>query len=302
MQKVTFSEATAAFELFLLTERRMAQNTFLAYKADVAQYGAFLASAKVHWQAATAKDITAFLKSLKKEGATARTVARKISALKRFYSYTSERYETPDIAQKLVQPKIERNLPLYLTEDEVQALFVAAEEDKSPKGFRNKVLLYLLYSTGMRISELINLKTDNISFDTGFIIVSGKGSKERSIPLPKMVIKILRKYLARTDEEGTGKQEAHYLFPASYVEGSKPLTRQSCWVILKKLLVKAKIVKPISPHSLRHSFATHLLKKGADLRSLQMVLGHENISTVQIYTHIEKSQLRKIYDKKHPRA
>jgi integrase/recombinase XerD len=251
MQKVTFSEASAAFELFLLTERRMAQNTFLAYKTDVTQFGAFLASIKVHWQVATSKEITGFLKSLKKEGATARTVARKISALKRFYAYAHERYDTPNITGKLIQPKIESSLPLYLTEDEVQALFVAAEEDKSEKGVRNKILLYLLYSSGMRISELINIKTDSISFDTGFITVSGKGSKERSIPLPKLIIKIVRKYLARHDELLGEVQEAtqsQYLFPASFKDPtSKPLTRQSCWVILKKLLVKARINKPISP-------------------------------------------------------
>ena len=205
-----------------------------------------------------------------------------------------------------MSPKIEKKLPVYLTPDEVERLFKVANRDETPRGMRNKVMLSLLYASGVRISELLSLTVDNINFNTGFVQVTGKGNKERAIPLPGNVISLLRVYLDTTHKQffsGDKQPVPLYLFISS-VNGAKvePPSRQALWLLLKKMIIQAQILKNVSPHSLRHSLATHLLKNGADLRSLQLLLGHENLATVQIYTHLEKSELRKIYDKKHPRA
>jgi len=164
-------------------------------------------------------------------------------------------------------------------------------------------MLYLLYISGMRVSELIALRTTDFHFDTGFISVTGKGSKQRMIPLPHAISSLIKNYfntLATLFE--TVNDRSSYIFPVMYGKIIKPISRQSCWLILKKLCIKVGIMRSISPHQLRHSFATHMLSKGADLRSLQLLLGHESIGTVQTYTHVETSQLRTIYDKKHPRS
>ena len=164
-------------------------------------------------------------------------------------------------------------------------------------------MLYLLYVTGLRITELVSLIISNIHFDTGILEVHGKGGKGRVIPLPTPTLDMIRAYLESVHKKFI---EAHgqtdYLFPTLYASAIKPITRQSFWQVLKDLCKKTTIQKAISPHTLRHSLATHLLKNGAHLRSLQMLLGHENISTVQIYTHVEVSYLRHVYDKKHPRS
>ena len=296
----------AGFETYLLAEKRVAQNTFLAYQKDIEQFIQFLQEEKVGLADVSKETFKKYLKVLKQQGLTARSVSRKISALKLLYSFLEERFQITNNAQYLASPKIEKTLPIYLTPEEVERLFKVANRDESPRGVRNKVMLSLLYASGVRISELLSLTVDNINFNTGFIQVSGKGNKERSIPLPGNVVSLLRHFLDTTYKEffPPHKQPVPpYLFVSS-VDGSQatPLSRQSLWGLIKKLIVKAQINKNISPHSLRHSLATHLLKNGADLRSLQLLLGHENLATVQIYTHVETSELRKIYDKKHPRA
>ena len=171
-------------------------------------------------------------------------------------------------------------------------------------------MVYLLYASGMRVSELVSLTTEQIQFDTGFVSLMGKGNKERMVPLPKNVLELLRyfldhiypKLMPKPKEGKELKKDKNYLFFSAYAGQLKPISRQSFWIILKKILAKACIYKDISPHTLRHSLATHLLKSGANIRSLQQLLGHEQISTVQIYTHLEKSHVRRVYDKKHPRA
>lgn len=296
-----------AFETFLLTEKRVSDNTFSAYKTDIAQFCSFLSFSKTPFDQLNKRHLNNYLKWLKDQNIGARSVARKISALKLMAQFFHDRYGTPNKIEGMISPTLEKRLPNFLTEEEVQKLLEAADSDLSFKGIRNKVMLYLMYSTGIRISELINVKLDDIHFDTGFINVTGKGSKERSIPLPKMVLRLLQFYATHVypklypTRPGEPQKSGH-LFVSQYKGGCSPLTRQSFWLILKKLLAAAHIAKDVSPHSLRHSLATHLLKKGADLRSLQMLLGHEQLTTVQIYTHLENSELRKIYDKKHPRA
>ena len=168
------------------------------------------------------------------------------------------------------------------------------------------MIISLLYATGMRISELLSLTLNQINFSTGFIQITGKGNKERSIPLPQNMLQAIRNYLDKIYSQLISKEaknhKPEYFFVSSYKKNIRPITRQACWMILKKILLKANINKKVSPHTLRHSLATHLLKNGANIRSIQLLLGHENLSTVQIYTHLEISEIRKIYDEKHPRS
>jgi len=298
----------ANFGAYLLTEKRVLQNTFLAYKRDIEQFCSFLKTKRVIVTHCRVDHLKAFLKTLKNQGLAAKSLSRKITSIKLFFSFLNLRYDIENIAHSLTFPKIEQTLPNYLSEQEIHKLLTTADKEVSIKGQRNKVMLYLLYATGMRVSELVNLTFDQIHFDTGFINLVGKGNKERAIPVPKNILKMLRNYqegiypkLLPKELQINGKH-ANYVFFSVQKNIVKPISRQLFWMALKKVLVQASIFKNISPHSLRHSLATHLLKNGADIRSLQLILGHENLSTVQIYTHLENPQIRKIYDKKHPRA
>lgn len=292
------------FEAYLLTERRVAHNTFQAYQRDLQQCESFLQTKQKSLDQAESSDIKQYLAYLKDDlKITARSMARKISALKSFFSYANEKNGIENIMEDFQAPKIEKKLPRFLTEEEIELLLQTAEQDSSVTGIRNKVMLYLLYGTGMRISELVALKADDIYFDTSFIKVFGKGGKERLIPLPRMMLDLVRSYLTqKAQHENPAIKESAYLFASVYSGKVKPMSRQSFWIYLKALCKKAEINRPISPHSLRHSLATHMLKNGTDLRSLQLILGHENVTTVQVYTHVEVSHLRDIYNKKHPRS
>ena len=184
----------------------------------------------------------------------------------------------------------------------MEQLLKAAEADSSSHAHRNKVMLYLLYVTGLRITELTTLTLSAIQWDTGFLHIAGKGGKQRMIPLPLPMKELLQGYVQKLQHQMTAENKSDYLFPVRYACTIRPITRQAFWNILKKIWKKTGNAKSISPHQLRHSLATHLLKRGADLRSLQLLLGHENVSTVQIYTHVETSHLRMVYNKKHPRS
>ncbi len=298
----------ANFQAYLLTEKRVSQNTFLAYKRDIDQFGLFLKQRRVDIIRCKKDHMKAFLKNLKDQGLSAKSLSRKISSIKRFFDFLNTKYEVPNLSSTLTFPKIEKTLPNYLSESELKKLLNAANLDHSIKGQRNKVMLYLLYATGVRVSELVNLTFDQIHFDTGFLQLIGKGNKERSIPLPKNILELLRYYreqiypkLIPVNIKADSKQQ-NFIFITLHKNHVKPMSRQLFWLALKKILVKSNILKNISPHSLRHSLATHLFEKGADIRSLQLILGHENLSTVQIYTHLENKQVRKVYDEKHPRA
>ena len=327
--RLTDDDFFTSYCTFLLTEKRSAKNTFLAYKRDIEQLLDFLKSKKLTIRTCNKNNLKNFLKRLKDQGVSAKTLSRKISCFKAFYNFLSERFKIPNRAGSLIFPKIEKTLPVYLTEKEVVKLLDAASKDRSDKGIRNRVMISLIYASGMRVSELVNLRIDQIHFDTGFLGIVGKGNKERLVPLPVNVLKFLRFYLDNiyeklkpkkvrgqnsTGSNSTGSNSTgsnplgensfgqNYLFFSFYKKQIKPITRQSFWIILKNILSKADIKKRVSPHTLRHSLATHLLKSGANIRSLQMLLGHEQLTTVQVYTHLEKSHLRKVYDDKHPRA
>lgn len=292
------------FFTYLLTEKRVSANTFQAYKTDLSQFLVFLQKNNYGAHNLTAKELKQFLHDLKQQNMAARSMARKISSLKSFFSFAHDKGLLADLATQLTFPKIEKSLPQYLSEQEIEALLQAADRDTSANGARNKVMLYLLYVSGLRVSELINLTMSSMQWDTGFLHVEGKGGKQRMIPLPAPMVALLKEYVEKKHPNATNKKQkaTDYLFPIAYAKTVRPITRQAFWAILKQLWKKTGINKTISPHQLRHSLATHLLKRGADLRSLQMLLGHENLSTVQIYTHVETSHLRTIYDKKHPRS
>jgi integrase/recombinase XerD len=297
----------SAFQTFLLTEKRLSRNSVSAYMTDVKQLIEFLAHEHATIDQATSEQLKHYVRQLHMQHAQARTIARKISAFKVLYGFLTEVYGCSNAAESLVMPKIDKSLPIYLTHDEIKLLIQTALTDDSIKGRRNTMMLQLLYATGLRITELVSLRRENIHFDTGFLNVYGKGGRQRDIPLPLSVCEQLQRYISDImpqllTEAHTAVSAKTMLFPTVRNGVVACITRQSFWMILKKLLTAAGITKQVSPHTLRHSLATHLLQAGADIRSLQLWLGHEQMSTVEIYTHLDTRMVRKSYDKKHPRA
>lgn len=291
------------FEAYLLTEKRVSNNTFFSYQTDLNQFIGFLERNTIVLEKSTSDELKQFIHYLYGLKLSARSIARKISTLKTFFAYVSQHFNIKNNAKELHIPKIEKRLPTYLTQDEVSAVLNYSKKDRSALGIRNSIMLYLLYSSGMRVSELINIKISDIHFDTRFISIEGKGGRQRMIPLPEVIMNLLHDYLQKHVQDTVSiKIDPVYLFAVVYGKKIKPISRQSCWGILKTICQQAGIKRTISPHQMRHSFATHMLEKGVDLRSLQVLLGHEEITTVEVYTHVETSQLRKIYDKKHPRS
>jgi len=292
------------FEAYLLTEQRVSTNTFFSYKRDLNQFISFLENHAFDLENITDQELKQFVHYLYGLKLSARSIARKISTLKSFFLYLSNTFNIKNKAKELHIPKIEKRLPTFLTQEEVSRVLTYSEKDTSPLGIRNSIMIYILYASGMRVTELVNIKITNIHFDTRFISVEGKGGKQRMIPIPQSIMTLLQNYLQSSIflSFSHSIKNAVYLFPIVYGKKVKPISRQSCWIILKKICENAGIKRAISPHQLRHSFATHMLEKGVDLRSLQILLGHEEITTVEIYTHVETSQLRNIYDKKHPRS
>lgn len=292
------------FEAYLLTEQRVSTNTFFSYKRDINQFVGFLEKNAFMLESITSDELKKFVHHLYGLKLSARSIGRKISTLKTFFAYLASHFDIKNHAKELHIPKIEKRLPTYLTQQEVTQVLACADKDRSPLGIRNAMMIYLLYGSGMRVSELVNIKIVDIHFDTRFIAIEGKGGRQRMIPLPQSIMILLNDYIQAQTTAVTpnGIKDPIYLFPIVYGKKIKPISRQSCWIILKKICEQAGIKRAISPHQLRHSFATHMLEKGVDLRSLQVLLGHEEITTVEVYTHVETSQLRTIYDKKHPRS
>ncbi len=292
------------FHAYLLTEKLVSKNTFAAYQQDIGQFCSYLKDSHIELKDVTITELKQFLHYMHSQYLKARSIARKISALKVLFAYLHKRHNFTDVAKELKAPKIEQRLPKYLSEQEIESLFSALEKDDSAHGHRNKVMLYLLYSSGMRVSELINVKLSDVHADTNVISIAGKGNKERMIPVPEQIMTMIVEYINTSHKmfENKEKERIDILFPIKYGNRIKPLSRQAFWIILNDVWKKTGNERTISPHQLRHSLATHMLKQGAHLRSLQLLLGHENITTVQIYTHVEMSHVRKIYDKKHPRS
>jgi integrase/recombinase XerD len=283
---------------YLKIERGLSQNTLLAYQRDLKKYLNFINQKKIGTiKKIKRTDIINYLMSLKLTGLTPASIARNLSAIRMFHSFlVAEKTIEQNVACLIETPKLFQYLPATLTINEVDQLLKSPKK-KDPGTIRNKAMLEILYASGLRISELTNLKIEDINLEHGFLNCIGKGEKERVIPIGKIAIKQLKKYLANSRTFFLKKNNSNYIFLNRF---GKKLSRIGCWKIIKSYA--KKIGHPeISPHTLRHSFATHLLEKGADLRSVQEMLGHTDISTTQIYTHINKARLKSIHAKFHPR-
>lgn len=287
------------FLSYLSVERGLSYNTIISYQNDLNLYVDFLTACHIDVLSKTAKnDITDFLLYLKDKGLNTNSIARRLTAVKVFYRFlTRERILKSDPTSLIDSPKLWKKIPETLSLNEVNAL-ISQPNIRDVQGIRDRAILETLYATGMRVSEAVNLKTDNVNLDIGFLRCIGKGNKERVIPLGKKAIESIRRYLQISRPKLLKNKESNFLFLNRF---GKKISRQSLWKIIKKYAEGARIKKPIRPHILRHSFATHLLERGADLRSVQEMLGHTNISTTQIYTHINKDRLKTIHKMFHPR-
>jgi integrase/recombinase XerD len=284
---------------YLSVERGLSQNTIVAYKEDLNYYLDFLTLRRVDSISKTDKnDVVNFMFSQKDLGLSANSIARRLAAIKVFYRFlVRERILKDDATALIDSPKLWKKVPETLSLNEVDAL-LTQPDIRNKQGVRDRAILETLYATGMRVSEAVNLKKDNVNLDVGFLRCIGKGNKERVIPLGKKAIASIRRYLVDSRPRLLNKKESEFLFISRF---GRKISRQSIWKMVKKYAKSARIKKPLRPHILRHSFATHLLERGADLRSVQEMLGHVNISTTQIYTHINKDRLKTIHKMYHPR-
>ncbi|GAB0166953.1 site-specific tyrosine recombinase XerD [Lysinibacillus sp. CTST325] len=297
-----FQYAIEDYIHFIQVERQLSDNTLASYRRDLENYVNFLREVEgmSDFRKVERTTILRHLEQLRMQGKTSRTVARHISSIRSFHQFLlrEKRAET-DPTVHLEMPAIEQKLPNVLSIEEIEALLATPNRSK-PQGIRDVAMLELLYGSGMRISELIALDLADIHLTMGFVRVFGKGGKERIIPLGKSALSALSTYLdsARSQLQGKSpKTEAFFIN-----QRGKRLTRQGCWKLMKEHALKAGIQHELTPHTLRHSFATHLVENGADLRAVQEMLGHADISTTQIYTHISKSRLSEVYKQFHPRA
>ena len=281
----------------LRVEKGLAKNTIESYSRDLLRYFAFLEKSCLLPLKASQIDIMDYVSSLA-GSLSIRSIARNLSSLKAFYRFlvSDGKIET-NPARLISNPKLPRKLPGVLSGEEVERL-LAAPDAQSSRGMRDRAMLELLYASGLRVSELVGLRVAGINLEAGWVRTLGKGSKERMVPMGSKAQQSLKEYLAYSRPSLLKKRSSSYLFVTSR---AKPMSRQAFWKIIKRCGGRAGISKEISPHALRHSFASHLLEHGADLRSVQIMLGHSDISTTQIYTHVTRERLKQIHEKYHPR-
>jgi integrase/recombinase XerD len=295
---------THVFLSYLRVEKGLSQNTILAYGRDLKRFGAFLAKRrKFEIKDVDRDDVVDFLTSLYEVNLDSRSVARFLVSIRGLFKYAlMEDLVRADPTENLESPKIRQSLPTYLRVDEVDRL-LAAPDPNTPIGLRDRAMLEVFYSTGLRVSELLNLRLPDMDVRMGCIRCIGKGDKERLVPIGRKAIAAVEKYLsdARPLFYRSGNPAPHNqaLF---LTRNGKRLSRISIWRILHDYGIKLGLRGRLTPHKLRHSFATHLLERGADLRSVQLMLGHADISTTQIYTHVVEERLKQIYKAHHPRA
>jgi integrase/recombinase XerD len=296
MDTPSFPAELSLFLDHLRVERGLSPNTVEAYRSDLEKFfrGCPMTPAEVGRD-----DIRAFLAREREAGLSPATSGRRLVALKTFYRFLLlERRAPADPTENIAAPRAFKRLPGYLTEEEVEAL-LAAPDALTPTGLRDRAMLETLYATGTRVSELTGLSAERLHLDSGFVIILGKGSKERVVPLGEEATDWIRRYMAEARPILLKKRQSSHLFVTSRGGG---MSRQNVWIWITRYARAAGVTKHLSPHTLRHSFATHLLEHGADLRSVQTLLGHADISTTQIYTHVEQERLKRIYKQFHPRA
>jgi integrase/recombinase XerD len=287
------------FYQYMVVERRLADNTIEAYSRDLTRFLDFHEESGRSLADTTRLELLSFLNQQREQGLSSRSLARMLSSIRTFYYFlTQERLIEKNPFFDMSSPRIGQKLPSVLSRSEVVAL-LNAPDTETPLGLRDKAMLELLYATGVRVSELLGLHFTNVNLDAGFVIVVGKGSKERIVPLGMEAIERLRCYIDQGRSRLPAASKSTLLF---LNRSGSSLSRQGFWKLIKRYCLVAGIVKQVSPHTLRHSFATHLLEGGADLRSVQLMLGHADIVTTQIYTHLAQDSLIKMHEKYHPRG
>lgn len=292
-------ELIQSFLDFLSVERGLSQNTIISYRQDLFAYMDYLENKGIGELSMTNKNhIVDFMLFQKDKGINANSIARRLAAIRMFYRFlVRERILKTDPTSLIDSPRLWKRIPETLSVNEIESL-LSQPNVRDKQGLRDKAILETLYATGMRVSEVVNLKKDNVNFDIGFLRCIGKGNKERIIPLGSKAQASIKRYLETVRPGLLKDKESEFLFLSRF---GKKLSRQSFWKLIKKYAKDARIKKQIWPHILRHSFATHLLERGADLRSVQEMLGHSNISTTQLYTHVNKDRLKLIHKTYHPR-
>jgi len=288
---------------FLAVEQGYSDNTIAAYRNDLSQFAGFLTEMDppiTSWAEVDRDNIVDYILHLKEREYTSSTVARKVAAIKSFFHFLlAEGIIEDDPTVTLDSPKVKKRLPKALSHDLVNRLLAEAGKSSTPKGQRDKALLELLYATGMRVSELVLLNIDNINLASANVRCFGKGAKERIIPIYDRAVHALQGYLQKGRPRLMKDANEKALF---LNHRGKRLTRQGLWLIIKHYADAVGMGSEVTPHTLRHSFATHMLSGGAGLREVQKLLGHANISTTQVYTHVNSERLREVYDESHPRA
>jgi integrase/recombinase XerD len=290
-----------AYLTHLTVERRLAANSVESYGRDLAALGAYAAGQGEAVERLTRPALEAFVRDLMSEGRSPRSVARAIACYRGFYKFLvlDGRLRTSP-AEDLRPPRAWKVLPRYLSVEDVDRL-IAQPDVSTPRGVRDRALIELLYATGMRVSELITLRPGDVNLDASYLTCTGKGDKQRIVPIGDEACAWVRRYMHESRSVLLGRRRSPRLF-VNARGGGPGITRVGFWKILKAYAKAADLSRTLSPHTLRHSFATHLLERGADLRAIQMMLGHADLSTTQIYTHVLEQRMRTIYDRFHPRA
>jgi len=284
---------------YLRDVRRMSPNTLESYARDLALLAAFAEKRQAALETLQRQDLEAFVRQLMSSGLAPRSVARAVACVRGFYRFvTIERKQDHSPADDLHPPRAWPALPRFLSLEEVDHLLEQPDTD-TPRGLRDKALIEVLYATGLRVSELVALRAGDLNLEEGYLTCIGKGDKQRMVPLGHQAADWVRRYIRDGRPALLRKKTSPWLFVNARDGG--PLSRVGFWKVLKAYGVKAGLSRDLSPHVLRHSFATHLLERGADLRMIQVMLGHADLSTTQIYTHVLEARLRTVYDKFHPR-
>lgn len=302
MTQTVDSQDQRLIEVFvdgLWMERGLSENTLAAYRSDMNALADWLRGRELDLLGAQREHLLAFLADRVQQGARPRTTARLLSTLRRFYQYLLRDGRIQhDPSARIDAPKVGRALPDSLAEEEVDRL-LEAPDTGSPTGMRDRAMLEVLYATGLRVSELVRLSLDQVNLRQGVVRIVGKGNKERLIPLGEEAAGWLERYLREGRPEIVRGRPGEFLFPT---RRGASMTRQAFWYAIKRYAIVAGINKHLSPHTLRHAFATHLLNHGADLRVVQLLLGHSDLSTTQIYTHVARQRLKDLHQEHHPRG
>ena len=296
---MTGSAAIDAYLDHLRIARRRADHTLDSYARDLRGLAAYAIAAERAIESLSREDLESWIRELMAAGRSPRTVARAVACVRGFYRFVAlERQDRESPAEDLRAPKAWPALPKFLDFDEVDRL-LAQPDISTPRGMRDKALIEMLYASGMRVSELVGVKPGELNLDEGYLTCTGKGDKQRIVPLGDEAAAWVQRYMRDGRPKLLHRRSSPWLFVNARDGG--PLSRVGFWKVLKEYGIKAGITRDISPHVLRHSFATHLLDRGADLRAIQMMLGHADLSTTQIYTHVLEARLRAVYDRFHPR-